>query len=160
MEQRSPIGLDPASLKELGKGLNDLLADLQLFYQNVRGFHWNLRGSNFFELHLKFEEVYTDLQLKIDEVAERLLTLGVTPLHAFDDYLKRSDVPAVRDVTDGAEAMKHCVAAYSVLLVRERALLALSASIGDEGTNALMSDYIRAQEKTVWMFRAWLGGEG
>lgn len=159
MEQRSPIGLDPASVKELGKGLNDLLADLQLFYQNVRGFHWNLRGSNFFELHLKFEEVYTDLQLKIDEVAERLLTLGVTPLHAFDDYLKRSDVPAVRDVTDGTEAMKHCVAAYSVLLVRERALLALSASIGDEGTNALMSDYIRAQEKTVWMFRAWLGGE-
>ena len=136
-----------------------MLADLQLFYQNVRGFHWNLRGSNFFELHLKFEEVYTDLQLKIDEVAERLLTLGVTPLHAFDDYLKRSDVPAVRDVTDGTEAMKHCVAAYSVLLVRERALLALSASIGDEGTNALMSDYIRAQEKTVWMFRAWLGGE-
>jgi starvation-inducible DNA-binding protein len=157
MEHHAPIGLDANSVKELARGLNDLLADLQLFYQNVRGFHWNLRGSNFFELHLKFEELYTDLQLKIDEVAERVLTLGETPLHTYDDYLKRSDVPAVRDVTSGAEAMKHCIAGFSVLLVRERALLALSASIGDEGTNALMSDYIRQQEKTVWMYRAWLG---
>jgi len=157
MEHHAPIGLDATFVKELARGLNDLLADLQLFYQNVRGFHWNLRGSNFFELHLKFEELYTDLQLKIDEVAERVLTLGETPLHTYEDYLKRSDVPAVRDVTSGAEAMKHCIAAFSVLLVRERALLALSASIGDEGTNALMSDYIRMQEKTVWMYRAWLG---
>lgn len=157
MEQNMPIGLDRKSTQELAHGLNDLLADLQIFYQNVRGFHWNLRGPHFFELHLKFEELYTDLQLKIDEVAERILTLGETPLHSYSDYLQRADVPAVKDVSEGKEAMKHCVAAFSVLLVRERALLALSGQTADEGTNALMSDYIRQQEKILWMYRAWLG---
>jgi starvation-inducible DNA-binding protein len=157
MEQHTPIGLDRKTTQELAHGLNDLLADLQVFYQNARGFHWNLRGSHFFELHLKFEELYTDLQLKIDEVAERILTLGETPLHAFTDFVERSDVPTVKDVADGREAMKHCVAAFSVLLVRERALLALAGQTADEGTHALLSDYIRQQEKTVWMFRAWLG---
>ena len=123
----------------------------------MRGFHWIVQGQNYFELHLKFEEFYTDLQLKIDEVAERILTLGGTPLHAMQDYVAGATIPAVKDVTDGVEAVRHCAAAYGVLLVRERALLALSDKASDEGTNALMSDYIREQEKTVWMYRAYLG---
>lgn len=157
METKLPIGLNPQHTQELVKGLNDLLSDLEIFYMNVRGFHWNIRGKAFFELHAKFEELYTDLQLKIDEVAERILTLGGVPRHAFEDFLKSSDVPVVRNVTDGASAMQHCVAAFSVLLLRERALLALSGEAADEGTNALMSDYIREQEKLVWMYRAYLG---
>ena len=157
MESNMPIGLNPQTTQELTKGLNDLLADLQIFYQNVRGFHWNIRGKAFFELHLKFEELYTDLQIKIDEVAERILTLGGRPLHTYEAYLAATDVHAVKDISDGEEAMKHCVAAFSVLLLRERALLQLSGKSGDEGTNALMSDYIREQEKTVWMYRAYLG---
>ena len=152
-----PIGLNPQHTQELIKGLNDLLSDLEIFYMNVRGFHWNIRGRAFFELHAKFEELYNDLQLKIDEVAERILTLGGQPRHAFQDFIDSSDVHVVRDVTDGAEAMKHCVAAFSVLLLRERALLQLSGDAADEGTNALMSDYIREQEKLVWMYRAYLG---
>jgi starvation-inducible DNA-binding protein len=66
-------------------------------------------------------------------------------------------VPVIKDITNGSEAMRHCVAAFSVLLVRERAILQLSSQSSDEGTNALMSDYIREQEKQVWMFRAYLG---
>ncbi|MDE0872161.1 MAG: DNA starvation/stationary phase protection protein [Flavobacteriales bacterium] len=157
MDSNLPIGLNPQSALELAKGLNDLLADLQIFHQNVRGFHWNIRGNDFFELHFKFEELYTDLQIKIDEVAERILTLDARPLHDFEDYLKTSDVPVIKDITNGSEAMRHCVAAFSVLLVRERAILQLSSQSSDEGTNALMSDYIREQEKQVWMFRAYLG---
>ncbi len=157
MDSNLPIGLDRGAAQTLSTGLNQLLADLHIFYQNARGFHWNIRGRNFFELHLKFEELYNDLILKIDEVAERVLTLDATPLHAFEDYLKHSDVPVVRDVTDGTEAVKHCVAAFSVLLVRERALLQIASEANDEGTNALMSDYIREQEKLVWMYRAYLG---
>ena len=72
--ENTPIGLNPQVTAETVEGLNSLLADLQIFYQNVRGFHWNIRGAEFFELHAKFEELYTDLQLKIDEVAERILT--------------------------------------------------------------------------------------
>ena len=157
MDTNLPIGLNPAAANQLSTGLNQLLADLHIFYQNARGFHWNIRGREFFELHVKFEELYNDLLLKIDEVAERVLTLDAQPLHAFEDFVKQSDVPVVRDVKDGVEAMKHCVAGFSVLLLRERALLALANEAQDEGTAALMSDYIREQEKLVWMYRAYLG---
>lgn len=157
MDTNTPIGLDAQATAQLSAGLNDLLADLTVFYMNTRGFHWNIRGKEFFELHAKFEELYTDLQLKIDEVAERVLTLGGSPVHTYEEYLAVSKVPVVKDVSDGVAALKHCVAAFSVILLRERALLHLSGEAGDEGTNALMSDYIREQEKLVWMYRAYLG---
>ena len=86
-----------------------------------------------------------------------MLTLGSHPTHTHEEYLATSKVPVVKDVADGSEALKHCVAAFSVILLRERALLHLSGEAGDEGTNALMSDYIREQEKLVWMYRAYLG---
>ena len=156
MDTTTPIGLNAEAAAQLSAGLNDLLADLTVFYMNARGFHWNIRGKAFFELHAKFEELYTDLQLKIDEVAERVLTLGGQPTHTHEEYLAVSKVPVVKDVADGVEALKHCVAAFSVILLRERALLHLSGEAGDEGTNALMSDYIREQEKVSWMLRAYL----
>ncbi len=80
---KNAIGLNEEYAQKLADKLNVLLANYQLFYINVRGFHWNITGSNFFELHIKFEELYNDALLKIDEVAERILTLGHTPLHTF-----------------------------------------------------------------------------
>ncbi len=70
------IGLDTEKTQSLANALNDLLSNYQIFYMNVRGYHWNIKGDNFFELHAKFEELYDDLLLKIDEIAERVLTLG------------------------------------------------------------------------------------
>ena len=150
------IGLDTQKIRKLSEKLNLLLANFQLFYINTRGFHWNIKGDKFFELHLKFEELYTDTQLKIDEVAERILTLGHTPSHSFTDYLKISQIKENRNITDGNEAVNAIIHSFSVLLAIERELLRLSAGAGDEGTNALMSDYIRQQEKLVWMYSAYL----
>ena len=81
------VGIDQNKAKELASMLNQLLADYQLFYQNLRGFHWNIKGKEFFELHLKFEEFYDDAVIKIDEIAERILTLEGEPLHTFSDYV-------------------------------------------------------------------------
>ncbi|MCZ2337827.1 MAG: DNA starvation/stationary phase protection protein, partial [Chitinophagales bacterium] len=75
------IGLDDEKAGKLAAQLNELLADYMIFYQNTRGLHWNIKGDKFFELHVKFEELYNNIFLKIDEVAERVLTLGYTPLH-------------------------------------------------------------------------------
>jgi len=86
MTKLNAIGLDVEKSKDLANMLNDLLANFSIYYMNVRGFHWNIKGEKFFELHLKFEEIYTDLQEKIDEIAERILTLGQTPVHAYSDY--------------------------------------------------------------------------
>ena len=70
------IGLDTKQSRELGKELNILLANFQRYYMNLRGIHWNIKGKRFFDLHLKFEELYNDANIKVDEVAERVLTLG------------------------------------------------------------------------------------
>lgn len=153
----SAIGLDTKASSRLAKDLNELLANYQVFYMNVRGFHWNVRGDKFFELHLKFEELYNDLLLKIDEVAERILTLGQTPLHTYSDYVKTSAIEPVADVSDGKEAVRHILNAFATLLPLQRKILALASEAGDEGTNNLMSDYIRQQEKLVWMYSAYLG---
>lgn len=151
------IGLNAGKSHELATKLNELLANFSIYYMNVRGFHWNIKGEKFFELHLKFEEIYNDLQLKIDEIAERILTLGHTPAHAYSTYDAMSQIREVKDVMDGRQAMAHILEGLSVLITRERAILAMAAEIGDEGTNAMMSDYIREQEKTVWMLNAWMG---
>jgi starvation-inducible DNA-binding protein len=151
------IGLDEAQSLELSEKLNDLLANYQVFYMNVRGFHWNIRGEKFFELHLKFEELYNDLQLKIDEIAERVLTLGHVPTHGYEDYLNMSVVKTSRNVSDGKRAVQAILEAFRVVITKQRVLLDLSDVANDEGTNALMSDYIRVQEKQVWMYSAWLG---
>lgn len=156
MDTLNRIGLDTTRSKELADLLNDLLANYSVFYQNTRGYHWNIKGDKFFELHLKFEELYNDLFVKIDDVAERILTLGNIPKHQFTDYLKQSEIPESSEVSDGRKAVQQILEAFKILLKKQRVILNLSAEINDEGTNAQMSDYIREQEKLVWMYSAFL----
>lgn len=150
------IGLNTKKSKKLAQELNQLLANLQIFYMNTRGYHWNIKGEKFFELHLKFEELYNNLVLKIDEVAERILTLGETPVHAYSDYIKHSTISEQKNVSNGKHAVEQLLEAFNKLLLVERKILEMSNDAGDEGTNALMSDYIREQEKLVWMYSAYL----
>lgn len=151
------IGLDQEGSVELAEKLSTLLANYSVFYQNVRGFHWNIKGEKFFELHAKFEELYNDLQLKMDEVAERILTLGLQPEHRFSVYLQQSLIKETTEVSNGKQAIGHILESFSVLIIKQRELLSLSGQLEDEGTNALMSDYIRQQEKLVWMYSAYEG---
>lgn len=138
--------------------LNKLLANYQIFYMNSRGFHWNIKGDKFFELHLKFEELYNDSLIKIDEIAERILTLGLTPIHTYSDFLSHAEIKESQNVTNGKEAISEILKGYEIILPLERELLDLSGQSNDEGTNALMSDYIRQQEKLIWMYSAYLQG--
>lgn len=156
-EKLNHIGLDTAKAKDLANKLNDLLANYQVFYMNARGYHYNIRGEKFFELHLKFEELYTDLILKADEIAERILTLGETPTHAYSGYLKISEIKEKQNVDSPKEAVSEILQSFALLLAKQRVLLNLSDEANDEGTNAQMSDYIREQEKLVWMYSAFLG---
>jgi starvation-inducible DNA-binding protein len=127
-----------------------------IFYQNTRGYHWNIKGEKFFELHEKFEELYNGLLLKIDEVAERILTLGHTPQHNYTDYRLTSKVEESGRVSNGIKAVEDILASFQTIIILQRELLTLSSDADDEGTNALMSDYIRAQEKLVWMYTSFL----
>jgi len=156
MNNTNAIGLDSAEAYKLAEKLNLLLANYSIFYQNVRGYHWNIKGQKFFELHLKFEELYNDLLLKIDEVAERILTLGHSPNHRYSTYTINSEIVESSQVSDGIVAVQDILSSFKTIIVIQRDLLNSSAEIGDEGTNALMSDYIRTQEKLVWMYSAYL----
>ena len=153
---KNTIGLDKSKSELLAQKLNLLLANYQMFYINARGFHWNIKGEKFFELHAKFEELYTDAVLKIDAIAERVLTLGHTPMHTYEDYLAQSTIKPAKEVSDGRACVEHIVVGFQTLLEIEREILDLSDETGDEGTNAQMSDYITEQEKTVWMYNAFL----
>lgn len=156
MKTTNAIGLDKDKSEKLAKKLSLLLANYSIFYQNTRGYHWNIKGDKFFELHLKFEELYNDLFLKIDEVAERILTLGHAPEHNFTSYNKVSTIKESAKITDGLKAVEQILESFKTVISMQRELLNLSADANDEGTNALMSDYIRAQEKLVWMYSAFL----
>ena len=150
------IGLPAAKSLELAGELNTLLANFQTYYQNLRGIHWNIRGKSFFDLHAKFEELYNDANMKVDMIAERVLTLGEVPKHTFEDYVAVSRVPVGKDVTKDDEAIRLIVDSLKELLIIERRILDASDEAGDEGTNSMMSDFITEQEKTVWMMKAWL----
>ena len=156
MSKLNSIGLDINKSEKLAEKLNELLADYSIFYQNIRGYHWNIKGDKFFELHDKFQELYEDLFIKIDEVAERIRTLGHTPNHKFSVYQKEAKIKESSEGSDGTKDVQDTLESFKIIIILQREILDLSADAEDEGTNALMSDYIREQEKLVWMYSAYL----
>lgn len=157
MTKFNAIGLDEQKSVEIAKSLNGLLADLHVFYQNLRGFHWNIKGPRFISLHEKFEELYDEVADDIDEVAERILTIGQSPVHTLSDYLKIASLKEAANIADGDTAIKTTADNYAHLIKVERAILSLADDAGDEGTNAMMSDLIVKQEKHIWILRSVLG---
>lgn len=136
--------------------LNQLLASYQIHYQNLRALHWNIKGANFFELHLKYEELYNRVQIIIDDLAERILTLGYQPFFTYNDYIQNSTIKENKFITEGKEGMTYIFEAQQNLLDLEREISVCAEELKDEGTLSLMSDLIREKEKTNWMFKAWL----
>ena len=149
------IGLPSKEVEILASELNILLSNFQIYYQNLRGLHWNIRGKRFFDLHLKFEELYNDSQLKIDLIAERVLTLDGIPFHTFEDYIKGNQLEIGKNIHNDETAIELIVSSLAILLKIERVILKKSGEIADEGTNSMMSDFIAEQEKTIWMLKAW-----
>ena len=159
MKKLNSIGIDSSKARQLAEKLNVLLANYSIFYQNTRGYHWNIKGEKFFELHVKFEELYNDLLLKIDDVAERILTLGYTPDHNYSEYKKSSKIAESVRISNGVQAVSAILHSFQTVIILQREILILSDDAGDEGTNALMSDYIRSQEKLVWMYSSFLNNK-
>ncbi|MDR2816580.1 MAG: DNA starvation/stationary phase protection protein [Proteiniphilum sp.] len=150
------LGLDPKSTGKTVDGLQKLLSGLQVYYTNLRGYHWNVKGIEFFAAHAKYEEYYDDAAEKVDEVAERILMLGGVPEHKFSEYLKVSPIKESGVVTGSKEIIKDILDSLKVLIALERDILETASEGNDEGTVALISDFISEQEKTVWMLAAYL----
>ncbi len=147
--------LSAEAVKPVVNALQQLLADYQIYYSNLRGFHWNVKGKDFFVLHKQYEEMYDNTAEKVDEIAERILMLDGVPAHNFSEYLKTSKVKEAGYVTSGSEGIQHVMETISYFIASERNILKLASEAGDETTVALMSDYISEQEKLMWMLTAY-----
>ncbi|MFC4666705.1 Dps family protein [Falsiporphyromonas endometrii] len=153
------IKLDEKSVAPVVESLKQLLADFQVYYTNLRGFHWNIKGHGFFILHEKFESMYNDAAEKVDEIAERILQLGGAPDNRFSEYLKIAKVKEVDSIACSDEAMSNIMQTISLLIEEERAVLDKASEAGDEVTVAMMSDFLVEQEKLVWMLVAFQSGK-
>ncbi len=155
------IGLDDKEVRELVDLLNDLLANYQIHYQKLRGCHWNVKGNDFFTLHLKFEELYNNAQLTIDELAERVLTLGKAPYSTYTNYIKVSKIKEINTEGLAPEKMVEAIIEdYKLLIELEREIIeTASESVNDEGTADMITGFMKFQEKTSWMLRAYNGGK-
>lgn len=151
------IGLEKKDMSAVIEQLNNLLSSYHIFYINVRGYHWNVKGPHFFSLHEKFEELYTDLQVQIDEIAERVLTLGGTPLHAYSDFAQHSGIKEHKGVHEGNACVEGVVAGLQELIEEQRKVSAVAEEAEDQGTADLVDDYVQEQEKLIWMYNAFLG---
>ena len=156
MKTKNLIGLDSENAQQVVNLLNELLANYQIYYQNLRGFHWNVRGNRFFVLHAKFEELYNDAIEKVDEIAERILTLGGVPLHSYAAYTKVATLKDKENYNDVDACLRAVVEDVQVLLKQEREILSVAAEIGDDGTQDVFSSYVSSQEKLLWMLDAYL----
>ena len=116
------LHLNEKKVADVVSALHQLLADFQVHYTNLRGFHWDIKGHGFFVLHGKFEDMYNDAAEKVDEIAERILMLGGTPENKFSEYLKVAKVKEISGITCGGEAVEHILETYSYLIGEERKL--------------------------------------
>lgn len=147
--------IDKDYAKLANNDLQKLLADIQILYSNVRGFHWNVQGRNFYELHSKLESIYDNLSEKADEIAERILMLGEVPVSKFSEYIKLSQFSESDTIADGEYMLKYIMDAWKSLITSERAIISNATANGDDVTVAILTDYLKEQEKDIWMLTAY-----
>ena len=149
------LGYDEEKVQGVVTNLNDLLSNYHIYYQNLRNFHWNVTGQHFFDLHVKFEELYNDARLKIDEIAERVLTLRHQPTALFSDYLAQSDISEAPVTNDAYSMVKTILENHRILIQKMRIVIESAGEAKDEGTIDIMGSFLENLEKSSWMLDAW-----
>jgi starvation-inducible DNA-binding protein len=149
------ISLSETEVKPIVDMLNEYLANYHIHYQKLRGCHWNIKGQNFFTLHIKFEELYTNAQETIDEIAERVLTLGKPPHSRFVDYINESTIKEIETIGLPDMDMVDAILDDMALLIQiEREILDATANAGDDGSNDMVNRFMQFKEKNTWMLRS------
>jgi len=143
-------------MSQLIAPLNQLQADYQVYYQKLRAFHWNVRGPMFFALHAKFEELYTAFAVKVDELAERALTLGGRPLPTLAVVLEKARLKEAAVMPDAPGMVRALAEDLAQLNTWTRQVAQAAEEAEDAGTTNLLEGFADAQEKEVWMLRSFL----
>lgn len=150
------IGISSEDRATIALGLKRLLADSYTLYLQTHNFHWNVTGPQFRELHLMFEEHYTELATAVDEIAERIRTLGEVAPGTYKAFSALSSIPEVDGVPEAREMIKILNGGHEQVVKTCREALGPAQEADDESSAALISDRMRIHEKTAWMLRAML----
>lgn len=148
------IGISETDRLAIASGLKNLLADSYTLYLQTHNFHWNVTGPQFRELHLMFEEHYTELAIAVDDIAERIRTLDVAAPGTYRSFAELSSIKEVDGVPSANDMVKILTQGHELVVKTCRNVLKIAQDADDESTSALVSDRMRVHEKTAWMLRA------
>lgn len=150
------LGFTAMETAEIVIALKKLMANYQVYYHKMRNKHWNIEGTDFFELHQEFENEYNDAKENIDLIAERIRVFGVLPDMTMREVLKVSLINESKDKMTSFEMVKDVLNDYETL--HELMLDVINAALetGDIGTENLIADFILDLEKRHWMFSSWV----
>lgn len=148
---------DKARAADLAGSMNDVMANYHVFYQKLRNFHWNVTGGDFFDLHEKFEEIYTEAIENIDEIAERIRVFDMTPLSRLQDYLEKSEIREAGTDLSGDQMVAEILNDMETLHTYFLAVLENATEIQDMASINMMNRMIQSLEKQHWMLKAFAG---
>jgi len=154
MQAQPNIGISEANRKSIANELKVLLADSYTLYLLTHNYHWNVSGRRFRDLHLMFEEHYTELAIAVDDIAERILTLGFQAPASYKQFAALSSVRETDEVPAADAMIEHLLESHETVVRSARRALSAAQQADDESTAALVSDRMRIHEKTAWMLRA------
>jgi starvation-inducible DNA-binding protein len=143
--------------ENLIKSLNDILCDEAVYYQKLRNYHWNVKGPAFFQLHMKFEEMYTATALHVDGIAERVLALGGTPRSTLSSFLEHAQVKEDAQIPDANRMVGNLCDDIGTILGRIGPLKHQADELDDDSTVNLLDDIQDFHEENEWMLKAFLG---
>lgn len=144
-------------MKNTIEALNVYLADLNVYYRKVQNYHWNIVGKGFFEIHAKLEEIYDDINEKIDVIAERILSIGGRPYGSMKKYLEVTHIVEANDVEiKSDELLKEVIKDTEHLLEEAKKIKVVSDDENDYGTSAEIDGHILDYEKLLWMLKSYI----
>lgn len=150
------IGINAKDRGEIAEGLSALLADTYTLYLKTHNFHWNVTGPMFQTLHVLFEVHYRELWAAVDEIAERIRTLGFAAPGSYREFSERTSIEEADGVPTAEEMVRQLVAGHESVIRTARGLLPLTEKANDETTVDLIVGRLGVHEKTAWMLRALL----
>ncbi|WP_270166053.1 Dps family protein [Paenibacillus sp. SYP-B4298] len=137
--------------------LNRQIASWSVLYVKLHHYHWYVSGPQFFTLHAKFQELYEEAALHVDELAERLLALGGKPLARMSDYLEASSVQEARPDENAIQMVDTLISDYTTLITELKEGMSAAQELNDETTADLLLAIHTGLEKHVWMLKAFNG---
>lgn len=141
-------------MENILNNLNAFLSDLNVFYRKLQNYHWNIKGKDFFIVHPKLEEYYTQINNEIDEMAEHILALGGQPLGTLKDYLNITKITeAENKKVDSTLVYNELIKDYTKLLQDVTNIKRIADTEGEHKTSAMMDDIIEDYTSKIWMLK-------